>query len=312
MKKTLFTLLITLCAWNLHAQTRELTADELDDRYNFYVVNDLGRNGYYDQRPIARRMGEMEPVVGFEFIAALGDVHHFEGVASVHDPLWLTNYELIYDHPELMVDWFPILGNHEYRGNTQAVLDYAKISRRWSMPARYYTKLIEEDGISLRLIFIDTTPLIDKYRDDTEKYPDAGKQDIHRQLHWLDSVLTVNRATWTIVMGHHPVYAQTSKSEKERLDMQRRVDTLLRAHSVDLYICGHIHNYQHIRRPGSPVDYIVNTSASLSRDVAPTDGTVFCSPLTGFSVCSVSPTDLKYYMLDRDGRVLHVITRHKK
>ena len=23
-----------------------------------------------------------------------------------------------------MIDWFPILGNHEYRGNTQAVLDY--------------------------------------------------------------------------------------------------------------------------------------------------------------------------------------------
>ena len=50
----------------------------------------------------------------------------------------------------------------------------------------------------------------------------------------------------------------------------------------------------------------------INRLIEPTDGTVFCSGLTGFSVCSVSPTDLKYYMLDRDGRVLHVVTRQKK
>ena len=304
--------LLLVCVWNLSAQTRELTEEELDDRFNFYVVNDLGRNGYYDQRPIAERMGEMEPVVGFEFIAALGDVHHFEGVASVNDPLWMTNYELVYAHPDLMVDWFPILGNHEYRGNTQAVLDYAKVSRRWSMPARYYTKLyeIEDTDASIRLIFIDTTPLIDKYRKE-DGYPDARKQDNDRQLRWLDSVLTVNKATWTVVMGHHPIYAQTSKSDTERADMQQRVNTILLKHNVDMYVCGHIHNYQHIRRPDSPIDYIVNTSASLSREVEPTEGTVFCSGATGFSVCSASAKDLKFYMLDKDGRVLHVVERRK-
>lgn len=304
---------LLVCVWGLSAQTRELSEDELEDRFNFYVVNDLGRNGYYDQRPIAERMGEMEPIVGFEFVAALGDVHHFEGVASVDDPLWMTNYELVYAHPELMVDWFPILGNHEYRGNTQAVLDYAGVSRRWSMPGRYYTQLydIEDNGATLRLVYIDTTPLIDKYREDSEDYPDAGRQDIQRQLSWLDSVLTVNTATWTVVMGHHPIYAQTSKSEEERADMQRRVNAILLKHDVDMYVCGHIHNYQHIRRKDSPIDYIVNTSASLSRDVEPTEGTVFCSGQTGFSVCSVSAKDLKFYMLDKDGKVLHVVERRK-
>ena len=59
-------------------------------------------------------------------VVAAGDVHHFEGVRSVQDPLWMTNYELIYSHPDLMLPWYPILGNHEYRGNTQAVLDYSK------------------------------------------------------------------------------------------------------------------------------------------------------------------------------------------
>ncbi len=107
-----------------------------EDKLNFYVANDLGRNGYYDQKPIAELMGTLAETIGPEFVLAAGDVHHFEGVRSVDDPLWMTNFELIYSHPELMIDWFPLLGNHEYRGNTQAVLDYTQVSRRWTMPAR--------------------------------------------------------------------------------------------------------------------------------------------------------------------------------
>ena len=40
-------------------------------------------------------MGQMAEEVGPEFVLATGDVHHFEGVRSVNDPLWMTNYELI-------------------------------------------------------------------------------------------------------------------------------------------------------------------------------------------------------------------------
>ena len=118
-------------------------------------------------------MGQMAENVDIEAVVAAGDVHHFEGVRSVNDPLWMTNYELVYSHPELMIPWYPILGNHEYRGNTQAVLDYSQVSARWEMPARYYTKVLENDDITVRLVMIDTAPLLDKYRKDTEKYPDA-------------------------------------------------------------------------------------------------------------------------------------------
>lgn len=286
---------------------------ELDGRFNFYVVNDMGRNGYYDQKPIAEKMGEMADVADPEFVVALGDVHHFDGVASTSDPLWMTNYELIYKHPELMLDWFPVLGNHEYRGNTQAVLDYSRVSRRWSMPARYYTKTfkVDDKGNTVRLVFVDTAPLIDKYRQGNEEYPDAGQQDMERQLSWIDSVLTVNKATWTVVMGHHPVYAQTPKEEEERLDMQKRLNPLLKKHKVDLYVCGHIHNFQHIHRDDSAVDYIVNTAGSLSRKVSAIEGTQFCNGGTGFSVCSASGSDLRFYMLDKDGKVLYKVERKK-
>lgn len=188
IKKTFITLCLALTAANGFAQN---TAEwkNLEKPINFYLANDLGRNGYYDQKPIAELMGKMAENIDIEFIVAAGDMHHFEGVRSVNDPLWLTNYELIYSHPDLMTPWYPVLGNHEYRSNTQAVIDYSNVSARWRMPDRYYTRVEENDDVTVRLVMIDTAPLLDKYREDTEKYPDASKQDMNKQLAWHGSFI---------------------------------------------------------------------------------------------------------------------------
>ena len=225
----------------------------------------------------------------------------------------MTNYELIYSHPELMLAWYPICGNHEYRGNTQAVVDYAKVSRRWEMPAKYYTKVLEDDGVTVRLVFVDTTPMIDKYRKDSGKYPDAGKQDIEKQLAWVDSVLTAATEDWVIVIGHHPIYAQTSKSDTERADMQKTLNPVLLKHkNVAMYVCGHIHNFQHIRKPGCTIDYVVNTSGSLSRQkVEKIDGTQFCSGIPGFSLVCADKQELDLHLIDKQGKVVYTVS-HKK
>ena len=272
-----------------------------------YIANDLGRNGYFEQKTVAELMGWMADVADPEFVAAIGDVHHFEGVASVDDPLWMTNYELIYSHPDLMLDWYPLLGNHEYRGNTQAVLDYGKVSRRWVMPGRYYAveKEVEDGNEKILYVFIDTTPLIDKYRRDTEDYPDAGKQSIAAELEWLEATLAASTAKWKVVMGHHPIYADTDKSESERTDMQRRVQPLLDKYGVDAYICGHIHNFQHIQAKGSRVQYFVNTSGSLSRDVKPIEGTQFCSGDEGFMILSTADNLMRFFLVNYKGEIIY-------
>ena len=312
MKKLILSAIAVLfVSFGTFAQTPEVWSSLKKDA-NFFMANDLGRNGYYDQKKIAELMGIMAEEIGPECVIAAGDVHHFSGVQSVEDPLWMTNYELIYSHPELMIDWLPILGNHEYRGNTQAVIDYSNISRRWNMPGRYYTKVYEEDGTSVRFIMIDTTPLMNKYREENKKYPDACKQDNEPQLQWLDSLLNEAKEDWVIVVGHHPIYAETSKEDSERMDMQNNVDRILRKHkNVAMYLCGHIHNFQHIRVKGSSIDYVVNSSASLSRDVNAITGTQFCSSETGFSVIAADKNELALHMIDKDGKVLHTITKKK-
>ena len=301
-------LMATLIAF---AQTPEQWATLKKD-IHFFLANDLGRNGYYDQKPIAELMGVMAEEIGPECVLAAGDVHHFDGVQSVHDPLWMTNYELVYSHPELMIDWLPILGNHEYRGSTQAVLDYSTVSRRWGMPARYYTRVYEEEGTSVRLVMVDTTPLMSKYREENQKYPEACLQDNEKQLAWVDSVLNVAKEDWVMVVGHHPIYAETPKDESERLDMQNTLGKVLGKYpKVAMYLCGHIHNFQHIRVPGSSIDYVVNSSASLSRKVKPIEGTQFCSPEAGFSVIAADKKELCLHMIDKTGKVLYTVRRQK-
>ena len=280
---------------------------------NLFIANDLGRNGYYEQKTIAELMGVMGGTIGPEAVVAAGDVHHFEGVVSTQDPLWMTNYELIYSHPELMITWLPVLGNHEYRGNTQAVLDYRNISRRWEMEGRYYTKVYDDNGVSIRLVLIDTTPLINRYHN-SSTYPDVDSQDIDAQLKWIDKTLNEATEDWVIVAGHHPMYADTKKDLIEQKDMQERLLPILQRYKskVAMYVCGHIHNFQHIRRGNDGIDYVVNSSASLARKVNPTEGTIFCSPAEGFSVVSATKKQLNLYMIDKKGEVIHKVEKTKK
>ena len=308
MKRITFLLFIyvaTACNHQANVGLKNLPETE-EVATNFIIANDLGRNGYYEQKNISAIMAETAEKCDIDFIAAAGDVHHFMGVRSVNDPLWMTNYELIYSHPELMIKWYAICGNHEYRGNTQAVLDYSNVSRRWIAPAKYYTLTeTSEDGTPFRLLFIDTTPLIDKYRKDSIGYPDAHKQDVEMQLQWIDSVLSQATEKWKIVIGHHPVFADTEKNDTERADMQRRLAPILEKHKVDVYFCGHIHNFQHILPAESQVSYVVNSSASRARKVNATPDTKFCSPDEGFTFCSLTNNSFTFFFINHKGDIIY-------
>ena len=285
---------------------------DLGKNFTFMIASDLGRNGYYDQKPVAEMMGEVAAVAEPEFIALIGDAHHFMGVKSVSDPLWQTNFEWIYKHPELMIRWYPILGNHAYRGNTQAVIDYSNVSRRWIMSSRYYAKTFSASkNVEVLLLFVDTAPMIDKYRFDKEEYPDAGKQSLERQLAWIDSVLSASKAKWKIVLGHHPLYAETSKEESERADLQQRLQPLLDKYKADVSVGGHIHNFQHFHPKDSGVDYFVNSSASQTRKILQLEGQLFVSSDPGFTLCTVKDTELIITFVNKTGEIIYQYKRTK-
>jgi Icc-related predicted phosphoesterase len=302
MKKTILLLHILLAIVLGGCVSKE------DSTINFIVVADMGRTGESEQQNIAEIMGRFADDNRIDFMAIAGDPLHYNGATCVNDERWNLMIEDVYTAPSLhAIPWYVVSGNHEYNGSVQAILDYSNVSKRWNAPARYFTKehTIGKKGQRVLFVFIDTSPLIDKYRND-EKYSDAGEQDMDRQLYWLDSVLMVSNHRWKIVIGHHPVHATTNKQECERTDMQQRVGTILENRNVDMYICGHIHNFQHIKLEGSNVHYVVNSSASRSRPIHEPNfqRLIFSNADPGFMSASVSENTLRFSFINhRDERV---------
>ena len=61
MKKLFLLLTVALLGQWASAQQPKIDYSVYDDKCNFYIANDLGRNGYYDQKPIAELMGSTLP-----------------------------------------------------------------------------------------------------------------------------------------------------------------------------------------------------------------------------------------------------------
>ena len=75
-----------------------------------------------------------------------------------------------------------------------------------------------------------------------------------------------------------------------------------------MYICGHIHNFQYIRPEGSKIDFVVNSSASLSRQkVSDVEGTVFKSGDAGFSILRCGSDFLQLDLINAEGETIHSV-----
>mmetsp|Transcript_8121 Transcript_8121/g.13136 ORF Transcript_8121/g.13136 Transcript_8121/m.13136 type:complete len:286 (+) Transcript_8121:538-1395(+) len=222
------------------------------------------------------------------------------GVESVEDKGWEDSYEKIYTGPSLQKRWFSVLGNHDYLGQTQAQIDYTQLSSRWFMPARYFTSSIStacaRDGSasSVDFFFIDTTPMIDDYRQKPAYVSrgDVTKQDASLQLLWLDKALSDSKAEWKIVVGHHPVHSGALGGEK---DLQKRLEPLLQKHGIQAYICGHDHDLQHIVYStdglvgGGAIHYVVSGAGSQTWPIfVGTQGVQWHSTQSGFMLLTLS------------------------
>lgn len=317
MNKICFMLLALVFASCASTEPEKRAAEgTYDGELNILMLADAGRNGSYDQRLNAEWMGVYADALGPEFVISCGDLFHYQGIQSTADPLLWSNFESIYTHGELQCPWYGVLGNHEYRGNTQAMMDYSDVSRRWNMPDRYYTLSVpldddKPDSERVRFLFIDTTPLIDKYREDPAQYPDVQEVDPDAEVRWIDSVLRVSPERWKIVVGHHPLYSYDKKDDIEQDNMRARLEEVFRRNGVDAYFCGHIHTFQHIRTGRDSIDYVVNTSASKQR--APQRGplTQYAGEHSGFGLLSFDEGVMHYTLVNSRGELEYEIERRK-
>ncbi|HEY4785323.1 MAG TPA: tartrate-resistant acid phosphatase type 5 family protein [Bacteroidales bacterium] len=293
------------------ADSTNITLNISHKSLTFFIISDWGWNGWKFQKEVADEMATLADSLDPKFIVSCGDNFQIQGVASAQDPLWLTSFENIYSKPSLQVDWYPVLGNHDYRGNTQAEIDYSKISRRWRLESHYYTFARKiNDSISARLIFLDTPPLVDEYYE-KPGYPDIFKQDSARQMKWLKDVLANSKEQWKLVFGHHPVYSASQKHGNTP-ELIRKLKPLFDQYHVQFYICGHDHDMQHLREKDAKVDYIVTGTGGEPRPTASSDISKFSKSVPGFSLISLYADSVRFYFIDSKGKAVYTIGKSYK
>jgi 3',5'-cyclic AMP phosphodiesterase CpdA len=276
----------------------------------FIAFGDWGWNGQYAQTLVADALGEVAHVVDAGFIVSCGDNFQVDGVRSVTDPLWQENFENVYKNISLQVDWYLVLGNHDYKGNPQAEIDYSKISRRWNMPARYYVvhKVGCNDAASLDLYMLDTSPFQKQYyKNDVHA---VKGQDTAAQLRWLDSSLAVSTSRWKICVGHHSLYTGGMHAP-ELTEMPGRFEPIFAKYNVDAYFSGHDHDLEHITSKKSKVNFFVSGCGGEPRPVKKTEGTQFMSSEAGFMLVNVSQNEMTVSAINTKGTVLYSVTLTK-
>lgn len=272
---------------------------------NFAVIGDWGRRGRPDQTQVAQQMAIACKNAAATFVVSLGDNFYDDGVADLQDPHWEQSYERVYSAESLQVPWYVILGNHDYRGNCNAQLQYAQMHPKWNMPARYYSKVYPIDAATnVECFYIDTTPFIRGYLKD-KHMRDIAQQDTGKQFQWLDAALGDSKAQWKIVLGHHPVYS-AGKYHGNEPDLIEMIQPLLVKHKIPAYFAGHDHDLQHLQV--GDTNYFVSGGGSEHRDTGVSPESKFGKSASGFCMVAMTSKEMQVRFIDNLGAPLHSAT----
>jgi acid phosphatase len=285
------------------------TQSDQNNSARFLIISDWGGSASNEQKAVASAMSKEAERNKAQFVVTAGDNFHKDGIDSSTDPRWKTEFEDVYNFSSLQIPWYPSLGNHEYRGNVACEIEYSKLSARWKLPSRYYAQKERIDDSSFVLIVhLDTSPFLEKYNAESSVYHVDG-QNTNQQIVWLDSVLTVSDARWTIVVGHHPVYAAASKHGDTR-ELIDRVLPVLTKHNVALYVSGHDHILQHLKH--DQINFIICGGGSNSRPPDQREDIQFGAESLGFLSVTVSNQNIGVKIINEKSEILNTVKLEQK
>lgn len=241
----------------------------------FLAFGDFGM-GTATQTQVANTMVNYCKENNCDFVTLLGDNFYPNGVTSSNDPNWKVKFEEPYK--ELVMNFYPSLGNHDYFGNIEAQLEYSQINPKWKFPSRYYTF---------------TECVVQFFVIDTEKFDEA-------QALWLSEAINLSTAKWKIVVGHRPIFSHGGHGDNEKLK-----ETLLPLikNKVDFYLSGHDHDLEYLVKDYDP-EFVVSGAAAESRPVGTGKSTLFSESTEGFAYIKITPKEATVRFIDKNGELL--------
>jgi len=286
----------------------------LDKSLGFCVIGDWGRYGSVHQKAVAEQLGSAMVGIDGSFILSTGDNFYPNGVASEFDPIFKYSFEDVYTSFPTHNDWYVSLGNHDYRTNPDAEVAYTKISARWKMPSRYFNfkKRIDKDTAQyVEFFVIDTTPFQKDYYTNEGYAAHVKGVDTLAQKKWLESKLKNSKATWKIVVGHHPLYSAGGRKGKTQ-DMEKAFKNIFEKYKIDAYLCGHEHHLEY--DAPSDVHFVQFISGSGSEATAVTDAPFakFVKQDYGILAVNVTAKEMLFQFVNAEGKVLYTTSLQKK
>jgi tartrate-resistant acid phosphatase type 5 len=171
----------------------------------------------------------------------------------------------------------------------------------------------------VEFFFIDTNPFVESYwvennKDYIWQLPISRQDYIAHELMNLTDALETSKAKWKIVVGHHTMRSVGKHGETHELLTE--VLPILEANGVDMYINGHDHCLQHIKRSDSSLHFLTSGGGSKAWRGRGTNkdkdtGLQFYYDGQGFAAVSMAPSLFHMDFYDISGNILHSLDLSK-
>lgn len=195
-----------------------------------------------------------------DIITLLGDNFYPNGVSSLDDPQWDKYNEIFKDIKNPV---YSILGNHDYISNPKAQI----FTKNWKMDGWYFKK--EFDNVNL--YFLDTNQFnLDWVKEDElQRVHNLDSETlIKNQVKWLENELEKDLDKKKIIFGHYPII--TNGWYVDRMDkLYNSLIETFKKYKINLYISGHEHNIQYIKKNIDNLDFnqvIIGSSSEARSD----------------------------------------------
>ncbi|KAJ3090594.1 hypothetical protein HK102_003259 [Quaeritorhiza haematococci] len=233
------------------------------DSYSFLVIGDYGFEGTSVQYANAGAMDDYAGRFGSDFVLSVGDNIYQNGVTSVDDPKWNTQWYNIFkkDRKNLQSKlWTGVLGNHDYCYTQSPSVEIEYTGRNgWKMPARHYIhKVTTPQGATLAFVNIDTNYFaygealkrgdssVSWIVRDCSGMPQTLRNlSVSAEISAVSSLLSqaASQADFVFVSGHHPIGGAYCGAEGNLGDLAKLVHDS--RNRVTAYFYGHVHTLEY-------------------------------------------------------------------
>ena len=241
---------------NLNADILSAEKNFAKGTARFIAIGDTGLGGSKPYK-VAESMGRVCGESGCDFVLLLGDNFYNSGVSSLQDPQFESKFAKIFE--PLHLPFYPVLGNHDFRGKVLYQVLYSLRHPLWRMPNYSY----QFDTAPARFYGLNTNCnllQLNRFKNQLEASPTPGNK-------------------WTVSFGHHTLYSTGRHGNADWLSL---LYWKTFADKVDFYLSGHDHQLEHLVSSNGQTHYIVSGAGSQPRTSPPADKSSGSEPQSRF------------------------------